>query len=93
MGTAVPLIRSKKYPHPENGKTRAYTRKYQLAHLLSIYGNPPPPPLGVSTWTHLANGAVALLRVDPTQSSETGTVRGLRWHNLPREGEGVGRQG
>ena len=28
--------------------------------------------------------------VDPTQtqSSETGTVRGLRWHNLPRERKG-----
>ena len=35
--------------------------------------NPPPPPLR---------------RVDPTRSSETGTVRGLRWHNLPREGKG-----
>ena len=26
--------------------------------------------------------------VDPTQSSETGTVWGLRWHNLPRERKG-----
>ena len=33
----------------------------------------PPPPL---------------LRVDPTRSSETGTARGLRWHDLPREGRG-----
>ena len=31
--------------------------------------------------------AVALLRVDPTRSSETGTVRGLRWQ---REGVAVG---
>ena len=32
--------------------------------------------------------AVALPRVDPTRSSETGTVRGLRWHNVPRESKG-----
>ena len=32
--------------------------------------------------------AVALLRVAPTQSSGTGKVWGLRWHNLPREGKG-----
>ena len=31
---------------------------------------------------------VALLCVDPPQSHETGTVRGLRWHNLPRERKG-----
>ena len=36
--------------------------------------------------------AIALLRVDPTQSSETGTVRGLRWHNRPRETKGVRRR-
>ena len=39
-------------------------------------------PLG-RTWPMAR--AVALLCVDPTQNSETGTVWGLRWHNLPRE--------
>ena len=33
--------------------------------------------------------AVALLHVDPTRSSETGTFRGLRWHTRPRERKGV----
>ena len=42
-------------------------------------------PLG-RTWPTAT--AVALLRVDPTQSSETGKAPGLRWHNLPREGKG-----
>ena len=40
------------------------------------------PPHEPTAW------AVALLRVDPTRGSETGTVRGLRWHTLRREGEG-----
>ena len=43
-------------------------------------------PLG-RTWPMAR--AVALLRVDPTRGSETGTVRGLRWHALPRERKGV----
>ena len=46
------------------------------------FGRPhyPPPPF-------CENNALvrALLRVDLTQSSETGTVPGLRWHNLLRE--------
>ena len=33
--------------------------------------------------------AVALLRVDPTQSCETGRVRRLRWHKRRRERKGV----
>ena len=51
---------------------------------------PCAPPLGSPAPTARA---VALLRVDPTRSSETGTVRGLRWHNLPkaREGEKGGK--
>ena len=32
--------------------------------------------------------AFAFLCVDSTQRSETGQVRGLRWHNRPREREG-----
>ena len=32
--------------------------------------------------------ALAFLCVDSTQRSETGQVRGLRWHNRPREREG-----
>ena len=32
--------------------------------------------------------APALLYVDPTQSTETRIVRGLGWHNLPRERKG-----
>ena len=32
--------------------------------------------------------AFALLRVGPAQSSETGAVRGLRWHTRPRKGRG-----
>ena len=53
-------------------------------------GRGPPPavrgcPLG-RTWPTAR--AVALLRVDPTRGSETGTLQGLRWHNLPREGKG-----
>ena len=32
--------------------------------------------------------AVALLRVDPTQRSETGTVQGPCWHSLPKERKG-----
>ena len=44
----------------------------------------PTDGMGVATWTSLASGeAGALLRVDMPQSSETGTVRGLRWRNLP----------
>ena len=41
---------------------------------------PPHPPTA---------RAAAHLRVDPTPSSETGTVWGLRGHNLPRERKGV----
>ena len=41
--------------------------------------------------------SVALLCVDPTQSSETGAVRGLPLHNLPRESlcreVGIGQTG
>ena len=44
----------------------------------------PPPPL--ATWPTAK--AVALLRVDSTRSSETGKVRGLCWHNRPRERKG-----
>eukprot|EP00670_Eutreptiella_braarudii_P019865 CAMPEP_0174351056 /NCGR_PEP_ID=MMETSP0811_2-20130205/8298_1 /TAXON_ID=73025 ORGANISM="Eutreptiella gymnastica-like, Strain CCMP1594" /NCGR_SAMPLE_ID=MMETSP0811_2 /ASSEMBLY_ACC=CAM_ASM_000667 /LENGTH=85 /DNA_ID=CAMNT_0015479915 /DNA_START=202 /DNA_END=455 /DNA_ORIENTATION=+ len=40
--------------------------------------------LGWARWSKAR--AIALLRVDPTLSSEAGPVRGLRWHNLPREG-------
>ena len=43
-------------------------------------------PLG-RTWAMAR--AVALLRVDLTQSSETATVWGLRWHKLPMERNGV----
>ena len=32
--------------------------------------------------------AGALLRADPTRSSDTGTVRGFGWQNLPRERKG-----
>ena len=42
----------------------------------------PPPP----TWPTAK--AFAFLCVDSTQRSETGQVRGLRWHNRPREREG-----
>ena len=46
-------------------------------------------PLG-RTWPTAR--AVMLLRVDPTQSSGTGTVRGLRWHRRTEGKEGgVGR--
>ena len=53
--------------------------------------SPCPPPAGRGCplgrrWPTAR--AVTLLRVDPTQSSERGTVRGLRWHNLPRERKG-----
>ena len=41
-----------------------------------VPANPPPPP-----------DCCPSLR--GTQGSETGTVRGLRWHDLPREREGV----
>ena len=63
---------------------------------------PPPPPLrmsqpppGVPPVFFTKNGrprpparAAALRRADPTRGSGTGTVRGLRWHNLRREGKG-----
>ena len=42
-------------------------------------------PLG-RTWPTAK--AFAFLCVDSTQRSETGQVRGLRWHNRPREREG-----
>ena len=42
-------------------------------------------PLG-RTWPTAK--AFAFLCVDLTQRSETGQVRGLRWHNRPREWEG-----
>ena len=46
---------------------------------------------GMSAGTHLPMvRAVALLRVNATQSSDTGTVQGVCWHNQPRE-QGVGR--
>ena len=44
----------------------------------------PSPPLA---------SAVPLLRADPTRSSETGTVRGLRWYKPPRERKGEVRIG
>eukprot|EP00670_Eutreptiella_braarudii_P017151 CAMPEP_0174356950 /NCGR_PEP_ID=MMETSP0811_2-20130205/32975_1 /TAXON_ID=73025 ORGANISM="Eutreptiella gymnastica-like, Strain CCMP1594" /NCGR_SAMPLE_ID=MMETSP0811_2 /ASSEMBLY_ACC=CAM_ASM_000667 /LENGTH=64 /DNA_ID=CAMNT_0015489311 /DNA_START=977 /DNA_END=1171 /DNA_ORIENTATION=+ len=37
--------------------------------------------------------AGALLRVDPTQGSETGTVLGLRWHIAEGKEGCVGRHG
>ena len=61
-------------------------------------GRQPPPAVGEGSRTAgmgcplgrpgQTARAVHLLRVDPTQSSETGTVRGLRWHSLPREKKG-----
>ena len=44
---------------------------------------PPPPPCCGHPWPTVQAGA--LLCVDPTRGSDTGTVRGLRWHNRPRE--------
>ena len=56
------------------------------------------PPLGRGTSPPAWDGrldapgqrqkAFAFLCVDSTQRSETGQVRGLRWHNRPREREG-----
>ena len=49
---------------------------------------PPPPVWGCPlrcTWPTAR--AVALLRVDPTQSSETGRVRGLRWQVTVTKGK------
>ena len=37
-------------------------------------------------WTQLANGEGGC--TNPTHSTKTGTVWGLCWHNLPREGKG-----
>ena len=37
----------------------------------------------------VSSSSVPLPALPPTQSSETGTDQGLRWHNLPREGNGV----
>ena len=64
------------------------------APVRSAQRSPPPPPKKNNWGVHLdapgqRRGAVALLRSDPTRSSETGTDRGLRWHNLPRERKGV----
>ena len=42
---------------------------------------PPPPPAEEGIWTRRRE-------VNSTQRSETGQVRGLRWHNRPREWEG-----
>ena len=50
------------------------------------WGEVPHRRLGMAAWTHLAN--VAFLCVDSTQRTETGQVRGLRWHNRPREWKG-----
>ena len=47
---------------------------------------PPPRPTFGRTWPTAK--AFAFLCVDSTQRSETGQVRGLRWHNRPREREG-----
>ena len=49
------------------------------------------PPLGRDYPLRLLGAhldAPALLYVDPTQSSKIGKVRGLQWHNLPRESKG-----
>ena len=46
---------------------------------------------GVSIWTHLANSEGSCPPLYPTQSIETGTVRGLPWHSFPRERKGEWR--
>ena len=54
-------------------------------------GFPPPPPTPVPLKWGVHSDAPGQRR-GPLPSSvwtETGTVRGLRWHNLPREREGV----
>ena len=51
--------------------------------MLPLSSEPVPPP---RTWPTAK--AFAFLCVDSTQRSETGQVRGLRWHNRPREWEG-----
>ena len=51
-------------------------------------GPPPPPGWGCPLGRRWPAVRACLLRVDPTRGSETGTVRGLRWHTLRREGEG-----
>ena len=80
---------------PEGSTT---TTRFRRVCFYALVNNPPPPQkVPLSSHCALDNvfdppPPVALLCVDPTQSSETGTIRGLCWHTLPRErvcGEGT----
>ena len=54
------------------------------------WGEVPHRRLGMAAWTYLANGegTFAFLCADSTRRRETGQVRGLCWHNRPREWKG-----
>ena len=54
------------------------------------WGEVPHRSLGMAAWTHLANGEGSYLPLCGLDT-ETGHVRGLRWHNLPRERKGKWR--
>ena len=73
--TAPPPLRARKWP--SQGPPAAVGERYLTAGL--------GWPLG-RTWPTAK--AFAFLCVDSTQRSETGQVRGLRWHNRPTEWEG-----
>ena len=76
-GGEVPPSGKRPRKWPSQGPPAAVGERYLTAGL--------GWPLG-RTWPTAK--AFAFLCVDPTQRSETGQVRGLRWHNRPREWEG-----
>ena len=76
-GCCVPPLGKRPRKWPSQGPPAAVGERYLTAGL--------GWPLG-RTWPTAK--ACALLCVDSTQRSETGQVRGLRWHNRPREREG-----
>ena len=89
--------RGRAIPPPPLCQNPDWVGKCSCRHVEAEPPSPPPPPRppvwgcppGERPWPTAR--AVALLRVDPTQGSETGTVRGIRWHHLPRERKGESR--
>ena len=86
---------------PNKGQMRDRTMLCRLCTQLVLQSPPPPTKAAVGEGSSTASmgcplgrtwptaRAVALLCVDPTQSSESGTVQRLCWHSLPRERKGV----
>ena len=79
-----PLNRKKCLPPRPRGNDPA--SGHPRAHQPPLGRGTSPPAWDGRTWPTAK--AFAFLCVDATQRSETGQVRGLHWHNRPREWEG-----